>query len=659
MTVHARSYADAGNSYGPFAFRVDRTAPAQPQVHVAPDARAVAAGWWGHGPVTLSVSTATAPDVVSSRLRVYGPSGAVVFDETAPPARSPPARYPPPRSAPDGGYEADVVECDIAGHCAGLVACGPALGRAVPPVPVDGTAPPLGLLAARDGAHMTWPDASAAAGGSGIAGAFVGIGATAAAARAQALAATSWKPARPASARPRFRRRASVVRARSASPRGCSRGGHRVAVGGRSLRGGRRAAAGADGDRGAGPGAAVRRRSALAVSDASGAAFSQVLVDGAPVAVPGGAITIAGEGAHVLRAVARDGAGNETIVERALGVDASAPSIGTAAPTSSPARCASASRMRSRASRAPRCAWRVRRSRRASRPTAAPRSRACPRASRSTAPPSRCASWTPPHLPMRASACRPCPHARCPSSGASASRPSGVTGRVGLRRACAGSRLGLSEGACAAPRRHLRDARRRYLRGARQGAPHDALRGRGAGEPGAARPGRAPGGQRARDRPHRRAADARARNRLAIRARFAGRGEATRLHLLVHDVRGGRWVEACLERGRPGVRLERTGRVWGSAASPPSARGSAWTYRLVLAAPSSTWPWRTPSSASVSLSCPSETDVGPAGAVERLSGEGRDRAARTWGTSVSIGLFALWVGWPGGLALYVCGRPCA
>ena len=93
-------------------------------------------------------------------------------------------------------------------------------------------------------------------------------------------------------------------------------------------------------------------------------------------------------------------------------------------------------------------------------------------------------------------------------------------------------------------------------------------------------------------------------DRLAVRARFAGRGEATRLHLLVHDVRGGRWVEGCLEHGRPGVRLERTGRVWGTCRIPPSARGRAWTYRLVLAAPSSTWPWRTPSSGSVSVLLP-------------------------------------------------------
>ena len=92
--------------------------------------------------------------------------------------------------------------------------------------------------------------------------------------------------------------------------------------------------------------------------------------------------------------------------------------------------------------------------------------------------------------------------------------------------------------------------------------------------------------------------------RLVVAARFGGRGEATRLHLLVHDVRGGRWVEGCLEHGRPGVRLERNGRVWGTCHIPPSARGRAWTYRLVLAAPSSAWPWRTPSSASSSVLLP-------------------------------------------------------
>ena len=93
-------------------------------------------------------------------------------------------------------------------------------------------------------------------------------------------------------------------------------------------------------------------------------------------------------------------------------------------------------------------------------------------------------------------------------------------------------------------------------------------------------------------------------DRLVVRARFDGRGEATRLHRLVHDVRGGRWVEGCLEHGKPGVHLAVNGRVSGSCRIPPSARGRAWTYRLVLAAPSSTWPWRTPSSASRSLLLP-------------------------------------------------------
>jgi hypothetical protein len=31
-------------------------------------------------------------------------------------------------------------------------------------------------------------------------------------------------------------------------------------------------------------------------------------------------------------------------------------------------------------------------------------------------------------------------------------------------------------------------------------------------------------------------------------------------------------------------------------------------------------------------------------------------AAGSGRIGVSIGLFALWVGWPGGLALYACGR---
>ena len=67
---------------------------------------------------------------------------------------------------------------------------------------------------------------------------------------------------------------------------------------------------------------------ALAVADASGAAFSEVLLDGVPVAAAAASVRVAGEGAHVLRVVAHDGAGNETVVERTLGIDATAPAIG-------------------------------------------------------------------------------------------------------------------------------------------------------------------------------------------------------------------------------------------------------------------------------------------------------------------------------------------
>ena len=98
----------------------------------------------------------------------------------------------------------------------------------------------------------------------------------------------------------------------------------------------------------------------LTTSDANGAAFTEVLLDGVPAAMAGNGITVSGEGSHVLRATARDGAGNETVVERALGVDASPPVIGEVTPISSRASSASASRMRSPGSRSPR--WRRRHS---------------------------------------------------------------------------------------------------------------------------------------------------------------------------------------------------------------------------------------------------------------------------------------------------------
>jgi hypothetical protein len=79
VTVYAQSYADAGASVGPIAFTVDRTAPSEPAIRVEPDVAASATGWWGHAPVALTVSSPTANDVVGSTVRVYGPSGALVF----------------------------------------------------------------------------------------------------------------------------------------------------------------------------------------------------------------------------------------------------------------------------------------------------------------------------------------------------------------------------------------------------------------------------------------------------------------------------------------------------------------------------------------------------------------------------------------------------
>ncbi|MDX6563682.1 MAG: hypothetical protein QOD65_3496, partial [Gaiellales bacterium] len=328
VTVIARSYADAASTFGPFAFTVDRTAPAQPQIRVVPDPAAVVAGWWGHAPVAVSVSSSTASDVVSSRLRVYGPSGAVVSDETSAGALTV-ASVSAAVLGQSGAYELDVVECDSAGHCATSSRAGLRWDGNPPPVPADATASPLGLLAARDGGRMAWPATTAAAGESGIAGAFTGIGPTAAAARAQARSATVWEAGMPGAGD-------------TAIPAAAVRGASLVCIAIRPISGAGIAAteagvrcAAVDEEppavtvSGVQPWSGGAQSVGLAVSDASGATFSQVLLDGAPALTVAGAITIAGEGAHVLRAVARDGAGNETVVERALGVDATPPVIGT------------------------------------------------------------------------------------------------------------------------------------------------------------------------------------------------------------------------------------------------------------------------------------------------------------------------------------------
>ena len=158
--MFARSYADLDVGAGPFAFTVDRNAPAQPQLHVVPDQAAITAGWWGHAPVALSLSTGTAADVVSSRLRVYDPAGALVLDQTSAGALAA-ASVPASALAASGMYGVDVVECDAAGHCTASARADLRWDGAAAPVPADAPAPPLGSLAARDGAHLTWPPLSA------------------------------------------------------------------------------------------------------------------------------------------------------------------------------------------------------------------------------------------------------------------------------------------------------------------------------------------------------------------------------------------------------------------------------------------------------------------------------------------------------------------
>jgi hypothetical protein len=603
VTVHAKSYADAETSYGPFAFRVDRTAPAQPLVHVVPDAAAATAGWWGHAPVAVSISTATAPDVLSSMLRVYGPSGALVHQEAFAGAVTS-AAIPASALSADGAYELDVVECDGAGHCATSSRAALRWDGSPPPTPADSAAAPLGVLAARDGAHMTWPVLGAPGGHSGIAGAFTGVGSTPAAARAQALAAAQWQAGDPGTSD-------------TSIPSASVRGAERVCLAVRPVSGAGIAAS-SSGVRcalvdeqppavtviGAQRWSGGAQTVGLTVSDANGAALTQVLLDGAPATSAGNGITVSGEGTHTLRVAARDGAGNETVVERALGVDASAPVIGevttdfVARELRVGVRDALAGVALAEVSLAG---------------TALETTISADRAIAIARVPAGLALDGAPMVVRVQDASSPANASELSVTLPARSQPllrglnvvrSRVSGRV-VADTAARVRI------WAYPKGRLPHLVGTY--------PADA----GGRFSVRVRPGRTtryavavPESQQLRSLTERVAGTVRVRaridgltirvrgDRLAVRARFAGRGEATRLHLLVHDLRGGRWVEACLEHGRPGVRLERTGRVWGTCTIPPSARGRAWTYRLVLAAPSSTWPWRTPSSRSVSVLLP-------------------------------------------------------
>ena len=604
LTVYAQSYADAGASVGPIAFTVDRTPPAQPQIHVERDASAPVTGWWGHAPIAISLSSATVADVAVSTLRVYEPAGGLAYSQSF--AGSPSGAVVPASAlAANGGYEVDVLSCDAAGHCTASPRAGFHWDGAPPPASAEAFAAPLGMAAARDGGHLTWPALTGAAGPSGIAGAFVGTGATAASARAQAFAATRWEAGVPGVSE-------------AAIPGALVHGSAQVCLATRLLSGAGLPAASAGVRcaavdelppevevRGAVPWSSGPQMIALAATDASGSAFVVVELDGAPAAAPGDVLSIAGEGAHVLRLVARDGAGNETVVERGLGVDASPPSIGRVSADflAREVRVDVADRLSGVALVEVRLAGALLETR-----LAADGSTALARvpdgvALDGAAVAVRVVDASSPGnaselgvtLPVR-----PLPVIR----GLSVSR-AGVTGRVVAAEA--GTRVQVwaypkgraphlvgtyptrADGTFAVrvlPRRTTR-----YAVGVPEG---QLVRGLPERVAGTVRVTARITGLRLRVRG----------GRLVVSARFGGRGEATRLHLLVHDVRGGRWVEGCLEHGRPGVRLERTGRVWGACRIPPRARGRAWTYRLVLAAPSSAWPWRTPSSASSSVLLP-------------------------------------------------------
>ena len=81
-------------------------------------------------------------------------------------------------------------------------------------------------------------------------------------------------------------------------------------------------------------------------------------------------------------------------------------------------------------------------------------------------------------------------------------------------------------------------------------------------------------------------------DRLLVRARYSGHGEVAPVHLLVRVAAGGRWVEGCeLPSGGLGVTLRQDGAIAGSCRIPPTARGGTWLYRLQIASRPALWPW--------------------------------------------------------------------
>ena len=95
--------------------------------------------------------------MVGSTVRVYGPSGALVFQVGSAGAVTH-ATLPASAFAGPGAYEVDVLECDAAGHCTASPRAGLHWDAVAPAAAVDGFALPLGAIAGREGAHLTWPD---------------------------------------------------------------------------------------------------------------------------------------------------------------------------------------------------------------------------------------------------------------------------------------------------------------------------------------------------------------------------------------------------------------------------------------------------------------------------------------------------------------------
>src|SRR6185437_13813396 len=138
----------------------------------------------GHAPIALTISSSTEADVVASALWVYGPTGALVFQhDLAGALRS--SAVPASALGTNGAYRVELLECDGPGHCSASTSAAFHWDGAAPPASIDAFAPPLGLVAARDGAHLRWPALTGAAGPS------------AASARAVALAAPQWQAGAP------------------------------------------------------------------------------------------------------------------------------------------------------------------------------------------------------------------------------------------------------------------------------------------------------------------------------------------------------------------------------------------------------------------------------------------------------------------------------